>query len=57
MSKVCDSWSLDNLVEMDDADMERLLGFYKPNAVPSFQQVRYGDQDSAVGSLGAFGWW
>ncbi|KAH7052155.1 siroheme synthase [Macrophomina phaseolina] len=48
MSKVCESWSLDDLVEMDDSDMEKLLGFYKPNTVPSFPQVRYGDKSNAV---------
>ena len=57
MSKVCEQWSLDNLVEMDEGDMEKLLGFYNPNIIPSFQEIRYGEQPSAVGAFGAFGWW
>ncbi|KAB2573097.1 sirohydrochlorin ferrochelatase [Lasiodiplodia theobromae] len=57
MSKVCETWSLDDLVEMDEGDMEKLLGFYKPNTVPSFQEIRYGQQSNTVGSFGAFGWW
>ncbi|KAF4302282.1 siroheme synthase [Botryosphaeria dothidea] len=57
MSKVCESWSLDDLVEMDESDMEKLLGFYKPNTIPLFPEIRYGEKSSAVGSFGAFGWW
>ena len=33
MSKVCESWSLEDLVEMNEQDMERLLGFYGPGTV------------------------
>ena len=41
-------------MEMDEEDMERLLGFYKPGTVPTFQSVR-GDDDYAFD--GSFGWW
>ena len=43
MSKVCESWSLEDLTEMDEDDMKALLGFYKPGTVPSFEQIRLGD--------------
>lgn len=55
MSRVCESWSLDDLVEMDEADMERLLGFYAPGTVPSFEEVRVGD-DPIFEFDGSFGW-
>ncbi len=54
MSRVCESWSLDDLVEMEEEDMEVLLGFYKPGTVPSFETVRGGDEYAFDGS---FGWW
>ena len=54
MSRVCESWSLEDLVEMDEKDMEVLLGFYKPGTVPSFEKVR-GDDEFAFD--GSFGWW
>lgn len=53
MSRVCEEWSLEQLVEMDEKDMDRLLGFYKPNTVPSFETVRLGDEHVFDGS---FGW-
>ena len=40
MSKVCESWSLEDLTEMTEEDMETLLGFYKPGDVPSLKNVR-----------------
>ena len=54
MSKVCESWSLEDLVEMDEEDMEQILGFYKPGTVPSLKKVRGGDEYAFDGS---FGWW
>ncbi|KAF2135202.1 uncharacterized protein K452DRAFT_260981 [Aplosporella prunicola CBS 121167] len=57
MSKVCESWSLEELCEMDDDDMEALLGFYKPNKVPSYEKIRLGEEPGIVGFDGAFGWW
>jgi len=56
MSKVCEAWSLEDLCEMDDEDMEKLLGFYKPNAVPSLAQVRGLGEQGAVEFDGSFGW-
>lgn len=47
MIKVSDKWTLDDLCEMTDEDMEGLLGFYKPNTVPSLDEVRLGQPDGA----------
>ncbi|KAL2000369.1 hypothetical protein VTN02DRAFT_3206 [Thermoascus thermophilus] len=43
MSTICESWSLEELVEMTEEDMDTLLGFYKSGKVPTFQEVRLGD--------------
>lgn len=56
MSKVCEEWSLADLCEMEDSDMEALLGFYKPNTVPSLQQLRTGEEPGSFGFDGSFGW-
>ncbi|KAF2837234.1 hypothetical protein M501DRAFT_1032970 [Patellaria atrata CBS 101060] len=53
MSKVCESWSLEELCDMDEEDMERLLGFYKPGIVPAFEEIRLGQNQPFDG---AFGW-
>jgi precorrin-2 dehydrogenase / sirohydrochlorin ferrochelatase len=53
---VCESWSLEDLCEMDDEDMERLLGFYKPNTVPTFEQIRNEEGQNAFEFDGSFGW-
>jgi precorrin-2 dehydrogenase/sirohydrochlorin ferrochelatase len=47
MSKVCEQWTLDDLCEMTDEDMEELLGFYKPGTVPTLDAVRLGEPDGA----------
>ncbi|KAK8187823.1 putative NAD(P)-binding-domain-containing protein [Phyllosticta capitalensis] len=57
MSKVCETWSLEDLCEMDETDMEKLLGFYKPNGVPSLAQLKRSEHEPVVGFGGAFGWW
>jgi len=54
MSKVCETWSLEDLCEMDEKDMEELLGFYRSGNVPSFQEVRLGEPEAAFD--GSFGW-
>lgn len=56
MSKVCESWSLEDLVALNDEDMEVLLGFYKPGTVPNFERIRYGNTNDYVFD-GSFGWW
>ena len=57
MSRVCEEWSLEDLVEMDEEDMDRLLGFYKPGTVPRFEKVRLGNQADEFVFDGSFGWW
>lgn len=57
MSKVCESWSLDELVEMSEKEMETLLGFYQPGTVPTFEKIRLGDDLIDFAFDGSFGWW
>lgn len=57
MSKVCEQWSPEDLVEMDEKDMEKLLSFYKPNTVPTFEEIRCGDLVDGSTFDGSFGWW
>ncbi|KAL9593928.1 MAG: hypothetical protein Q9219_007308 [cf. Caloplaca sp. 3 TL-2023] len=57
MSKVCESWSLEDLVDMDEDDMEKLLGFYTPGDVPSLHRLRIGDDLEQFAFDGSFGWW
>ncbi|KAJ5232108.1 Siroheme synthase domain 3, partial [Penicillium chermesinum] len=40
MSAVCESWPLENLVEMSEKDMDGLLSNYESGAVPSLEEVR-----------------
>jgi precorrin-2 dehydrogenase/sirohydrochlorin ferrochelatase len=47
MSKVCEQYSLDDLCSMTEEDMEMLLGFYKPNTVPTLEEVRLQEEDGA----------
>ncbi|KAI9783498.1 MAG: Bifunctional dehydrogenase and ferrochelatase [Candelina submexicana] len=56
MSRVCESWSLEELCDLEDRDMERLLGYYKPGTVPTFERIRLGDE-LGIGFDGSFGWW
>ncbi|KAL8683168.1 MAG: hypothetical protein Q9186_000881 [Xanthomendoza sp. 1 TL-2023] len=57
MSKVCESWSLDDLVVMEEEDMEKLLGFYKAGEVPKFESIRLDDDFGKYAFDGSFGWW
>ena len=49
-------WSLEDLCEMDEQDMERLLEFYAPDQVPSFSQIRLGEKPDEWQFDGSFGW-
>ncbi|KKK16412.1 hypothetical protein P175DRAFT_0486640 [Aspergillus ochraceoroseus IBT 24754] len=40
MSGVCESWSLEDLVQMDERDMIGLLAHYESGKIPSFGEVR-----------------
>ena len=56
MSQVCEQWSLEELVEMDETDMDRLLGFFNPGTIPSFDSVRLGEAENFAfeGSFGFY---
>ncbi|KAF2639510.1 siroheme synthase middle domains-like protein [Massarina eburnea CBS 473.64] len=47
MSKVCEQWTLDELCDMTEEDMEMLLGFYEPGNVPTLEAVRLYQPDGA----------
>ena len=56
MSSVCDEWSLEDLTDMRDEDMDVLLRSYKPNAVPSLKEVRGEPEEPIYVFDGSFGW-
>lgn len=56
MSKVCTDWSLADLCEMNEHDMDELLKSYAPNRVPTFEQVRLGEEPGNFEFDGSFGW-
>jgi precorrin-2 dehydrogenase/sirohydrochlorin ferrochelatase len=39
ISQICETWTLEELIEMDDQHMEMLLEYYSSDKVPTFQQV------------------
>ncbi|EYE98692.1 bifunctional precorrin-2 dehydrogenase/sirohydrochlorin ferrochelatase MET8 [Aspergillus ruber CBS 135680] len=43
MSGVCESWSLEELVQMGEQDMDGLLSHYASGEIPGFQQIRAGN--------------
>lgn len=47
MSRVCEQWTLDDLCDMTEEDMEMLLEFYSPNLVPTLDTVRLQEPDGA----------
>jgi precorrin-2 dehydrogenase/sirohydrochlorin ferrochelatase len=47
MIRVSDAYSLDDLCSMSEKDMEQLLGYYKPNTVPSLELLRLQEPDGA----------
>lgn len=56
MSKVCDKWSVEDLNNMDEEDMDELLDYYEAGAVPSFEEIRLGLQTDSVWTFdGSFG--
>jgi len=57
MSRVCETWSLEDLCEMDGDDMEDLLGFYRQGQVPSLAQLRLGEENGVATFDGSFGFW
>jgi precorrin-2 dehydrogenase / sirohydrochlorin ferrochelatase len=57
ISKVCEKWSLEDLCEMEEKDMEELLRFYKPNTVPTLEEIRLEKEPGVAEFDGSFGWW
>ncbi|KAL4784060.1 hypothetical protein BJX76DRAFT_348089 [Aspergillus varians] len=43
MSGVCESWSLEDLVEMNEEDMASLLTHYQSGGIPTLSEVRSSD--------------
>lgn len=56
MIRVCDKWSLEDMLEMEEADMAGLLESYGPNVVPTLEQVRLGEEVGVWQFDGSFGW-
>lgn len=48
MSTVCTQWTLEDLVDMEQRDMEHLLQFYEPNQVPSLKTLRSGSESDEL---------
>ena len=49
-------WTLEDLCEMDEEDMDELLKSYAPNVVPQLEQVRLGEEPGKFDFDGSFGW-
>ena len=56
MSRVCESWSLEDLTHMSEQEMEQLLGYYKSDQVPTLQLVRGDSNLKPFEFDGSFGW-
>lgn len=56
MIKVSDAWSLEDLVDMTEEDMDDLLKYYEPFTVPSLKQIRLGEEPGIFEFDGSFGW-
>jgi len=54
ISSVCDKWSLEELCELNDTDMDDLLKSYEANDVPSLKALLC---EGYNGFDGSFGWW
>lgn len=57
MTKVCEEWSLEELCDMDEDDMEELLSCYPENKVMTYKELRRSsEQVLEEGFDGSFGW-
>lgn len=56
MIKVSDAYSLEDLVDMKEEDMDDLLKYYEPFTVPSLEQIRLGEEPGIFEFDGSFGW-
>ena len=57
MIKVCEAWSLEDLVDMRDEDMEALLEFYEPGTVPRLRDLRFEEELELAPFDGSFGFY
>jgi precorrin-2 dehydrogenase / sirohydrochlorin ferrochelatase len=57
MSKVCETWPLEELEEMDEEDMDALLHYYNTGEVPRLDELRVGEEPGVPVFDGSFGWW
>ena len=53
---MCVQWSLEDLCEMEEDDMDELLRSYAPDLVPSLSNVRMGEEPGVSQFDGSFGW-
>lgn len=51
---MCQKYSLDQLVRLNDADMDRLLQHYQGGSIPGFSEVH--PENSLFGFDGSLGW-
>lgn len=56
MSRVCDDWSLEDFCDMKPDDMEALVKYFESDRVPSFDQIRLGEEPGVFSFDGSFGW-
>ena len=56
MSRVCESWSLEDLTHMSEQEMEQLLGYYGSDQVPTLQLIRGDSNLEPFQFDGSFGW-
>jgi len=57
MTKVCEEWSLEELCDLDEGDMEELLSCYPENKVMTYKELRRSrEQVLEAGFDGSFGW-
>lgn len=56
MSKVCLQYSLDELCDMNEKDMEKLLESYAPGTVPDYDELVLRDEPGVFKFDGSFGW-
>ena len=43
MIDVCEKYSLDELVDLEEEDMDRLLSHYQEGTVPAYHEVHQGE--------------
>jgi len=50
ISQICETWTLEELVELNDQFMKKLLGYYPSDTVPTPEQVGLGDHSKTLPS-------